>query len=1202
MKTQIALLSLLALGLASQTASADAADYAVAQRDLHSRVWQKLTLATNAAGLVRTNVHSYTELRNGLCRLENGVLVDSADDIELDPAGGGARALHTQHKVHWKANINAPGGAVTLLSRENKILKSKIFGICYYDATADTNLLIADLKDSQGLLVGSNQVVFPDAFNHVVADVSYQNSVEGLEQNIVFRAKLPSPADYGLNPQTTEIQILTEFFSPPIPRKTIQTNQALVDDRLLDFGDMLIPVGEAFLAAANGRATSAGAVRKEWIKLENRDFLIESIPWSRIAPLQDQLPAHASIAKPAKTTRLAALQSNTPGRASGKRNFRLQPSRPPAKGRDASPRRPAALSPDAPRHDFNSIALAQNYSPNPALVIDYTTVNSPSNNGCTFAGGATFYLSGPFSVTAGTAVFEGGSILKFARNAALNIYDPAQVNCQSTNYLPFVLTAKDDDSVGDIINGSSHTPTGTYANPGIAFYGASSAPSSLNLHHFRISYATQAIYAQGVSLSLQLTDGQIVNCTTALYTPGQGVSALNNLLIANFNTALQLGASTLTAENTTFSGNPSYSVLVQPIGNGNTTWASFINCIMANVASFSPSIPHLVSGDHNGFYSSGQASAWLYGGTTFGSSPVSWTFYPFQTFAGGSYYLVANNNPFRQYGTTAINSTLLADLDQKTTQPPPSSAVYSNNPNSTSISLTPEVPRDTVASGHLDLGYHYDPIDATFSGVTLAPNASLTISPGTAAACLASSVWAQKDGIKAQDGCVITAQGTATAPIHLATLDAVQECPQQTWQLDNYNDNANFLNLACSVSPMTASFRFCNWSCVGSQTTMYADEFLDSGSSTIALRDCQFYNGNIFNDAPVVQADNCLFHRAYVTLMDSDAMGAIANTLYNNLFVGGHFWPCQYYAGGWTFRDNLFDQTIIWGPVNSGDSCDHNAYAGIPLQFTLTGAAESGIQMLASSPAYQTGSLGSFYYPSTLTTLIHSGSRSAADAGLYHYTVTADNAKDGDTGNGQVSIGFHYVACDANGKPIDSNNDNDPDYLADANGDGIQDLGETPWAAPPFIDTTVPGNWPLSQIAQVGDMLTYRVTPSGTPPFTYHWMKATQANGQWQWQDIPGETGPAYSRNAVWSPDDQYQYAVRVTNPGGTIDTTSSPATLQLAPPPDDGVPLMAIIGNRQDYIFRSDQTYIIMPDVAAKNFYGTTTIEGGSRPGNTGF
>jgi len=76
MKTQIALVSLLALGLASQTASADTADYAVAQRDLHSRVWQKLTLATNAAGLVRTNVHTYTELRNGLCRPENGVLVD----------------------------------------------------------------------------------------------------------------------------------------------------------------------------------------------------------------------------------------------------------------------------------------------------------------------------------------------------------------------------------------------------------------------------------------------------------------------------------------------------------------------------------------------------------------------------------------------------------------------------------------------------------------------------------------------------------------------------------------------------------------------------------------------------------------------------------------------------------------------------------------------------------------------------------------------------------------------------------------------------------------------------------------------------------------------------------------------------------------------------------------------------------------------
>jgi len=71
MKTRVALVSLLALGLASQTAYADV------QRDLHSRVWQKLTLATNAAGLVGANVHSYTELRNGLCRFENGALLDS---------------------------------------------------------------------------------------------------------------------------------------------------------------------------------------------------------------------------------------------------------------------------------------------------------------------------------------------------------------------------------------------------------------------------------------------------------------------------------------------------------------------------------------------------------------------------------------------------------------------------------------------------------------------------------------------------------------------------------------------------------------------------------------------------------------------------------------------------------------------------------------------------------------------------------------------------------------------------------------------------------------------------------------------------------------------------------------------------------------------------------------------------------------------
>ncbi len=165
---------------------------------------------------------------------KNGVLVDSSDEIDL--VADGAEARHGQHRVHWAANLNTPGpnGAVRLLTPGRKALRSRIFGISYWDTASDTNLLIGELQDTQGLLVGSNQVVYPDAFRgSVKADVCYRNSVEGMEQNIVFREKLPAPADLNLDPKTTVLQILTEFFAPPARVKSSSTNDGLGNDMLI---------------------------------------------------------------------------------------------------------------------------------------------------------------------------------------------------------------------------------------------------------------------------------------------------------------------------------------------------------------------------------------------------------------------------------------------------------------------------------------------------------------------------------------------------------------------------------------------------------------------------------------------------------------------------------------------------------------------------------------------------------------------------------------------------------------------------------------------------------------------------------------------------------------------------------------------------------------------------------------------------------
>jgi hypothetical protein len=95
-------------------------------------------------------------------------------------------------------------------------------------------------------------VIYRDAFTGLRADVLYIYSRGTFSQSVIFRQNPPSPAHYGMNPETTRIEIFTEFLNPPVALKQMAQRRDGLRDENLRFGATRIGRGRAFFVGIPG--------------------------------------------------------------------------------------------------------------------------------------------------------------------------------------------------------------------------------------------------------------------------------------------------------------------------------------------------------------------------------------------------------------------------------------------------------------------------------------------------------------------------------------------------------------------------------------------------------------------------------------------------------------------------------------------------------------------------------------------------------------------------------------------------------------------------------------------------------------------------------------------------------------------------------------------------------------------------------------
>jgi hypothetical protein len=932
--------------------------FAVVERGPNHRVWERTEYTTNASGHVTTRVHRYTELASCLHYMQNGVLTEADPQVSVDAQGNGIGS-GAQDTASFAANINTPG-AIDITTASSNHIRSHLLAIFFYDRSSNQRVQVGALQDSVGMISGKNEVLYTNVFSGIAANVRYRFRKAGLSQDVLFQpGGMPSPADAGLDPQSTDVEIWTEFLDGLQPTLGyVRTNSTgATDAGIIEFGEMHIGHGTASAVAGTTNPAvhlkPGRPVRKQWLMISGRTFLVETLPYQFVlAQLQALQQQGASNRTLGNSNRLLAATGPVP---------------PPAPVRRAA----------APKMALGRAPATH------GLLADYEIINS-DNQPAVLKGDTTYFVTEFFYSTGLT--IEGGCILKMDADSSVTI-DAESVTCATAPYNPAYLTTRDDDSVGERIDNSTGSPQATQDQTGLQ---VDASPSGIQFLNFRYQYSALSLVSQPITVR----DCQFIYCDYPVLVGGW-LTMANCLMYSTGPVFMGTAGTGGDAVNCTFD----YFSPPDSFNDYDSYPVTFTNCVLADsdfqfVGNTFGNVGDVTfTADYNGFYSCPQ-----FGSHQFPANGSN----PFTPAAGGGYYLSVGST-FRAVGTTAIDAAILALLKSRTTDAP---LVYQNT--AVPLNLTPQTRLDPGLTS-VDLGYHYIPLDYAIGGCTAYGN--LTIDAGTAIGWFRTGSGGSGYGVHLADGIIANFQGTQSSPCHWARLTTVQE---QDLSAGVGPGGLTGGSSDSSTAPViNARFTIC--STMAGDSAHFANQ-PDGVMVALNATHCEFYGGGLWNNGLAMALTNCLFYRSVLEKESQD------NPTWNNVYVrnctmfGGEVY-LDYPGTGtpWvaSFHDCAFDQTTFTLLRATFDFANDAFSGAVPT---------SGVNLQPNVIFnWQTGPLGGFYLP-TGSSLVDAGSRSAQDAGLADFTTqAAANSTDTgtvDIGYHHVGVDASGLAIDSNSDGI----------------------------------------------------------------------------------------------------------------------------------------------------------------------------------------